>query len=73
MQFPPFLLFLLQIYNRMLSNFDLDEISEHYGLHLNSVIIKDKLKAISPKTGNFIINLESSIAQAGMGATGWHS
>jgi hypothetical protein len=49
----------------MLSNFDLDEILEHYGLHLNPVIIKDELKAISPKTGR--------VAQAGMGVTGWHS
>ena len=39
----------------MLTNFDLDDISEHYGFPLNGVVMKDELK-----TGNYIVNLESS-------------
>jgi hypothetical protein len=44
----------------MLSNFDLEELSEHYGFPLTQVLMKDKMKAIAPKSGNFIINLQSS-------------
>ena len=44
----------------MLSNFDLEDLSEHYGFGLNSVLMKDELKTISPKSGNYIINLQSS-------------
>ena len=44
----------------MLTNFDLEDLSEHYGFGLNSVLMKDELKAISPRNGNYIVNLESS-------------
>ena len=44
----------------MLTNFDLDDISEHYGFTLNAVVMKDELKTLSPKNGNYIVNLESS-------------
>jgi hypothetical protein len=45
----------------MLSNFDLEELSEHYGFPLNSVVMKDEMKSLkSPKNGNYIINLQSS-------------
>jgi hypothetical protein len=44
----------------MLSNFDLEEFSEHYGFALNSVKMKDEMKAIPAKSGNYIINLQSS-------------
>jgi hypothetical protein len=44
----------------MLSNFDLEELSEHYGFPLTQVLMKDELKAIPPKSGNYIINLQSS-------------
>ena len=44
----------------MLTNFDLDDISKHYGFTLNAVVMKDELKTLSPKNGNYIINLESS-------------
>ena len=44
----------------MLTNFELDDISENYGFSLNSVVMKDELRTISPKNGNYIINLESS-------------
>jgi hypothetical protein len=41
----------------MLSNFDLEKLSKHYGFALNSVKMKDEMKAIPAKGGNFIINL----------------
>ena len=44
----------------MLTNFDLDEISEHYDFPLFQIVMKDELKTLSPKNGNYIINLESS-------------
>ena len=44
----------------MLSNFELEDISEHYGFPLTQVLMKDELKSISPKNGSYIINLESS-------------
>jgi hypothetical protein len=45
----------------MLSNFDLEELLEHYGFPLNSVIMKDEMKSLKPpKNGNYIINLQSS-------------
>jgi hypothetical protein len=50
----------IPIYNTMLSNFDLEELSEHYGFPLSKVLMKDELKVVPPKSGNFIINLQSS-------------
>ena len=44
----------------MLTNFDIENISEHYGFTLNAVVMKDELKTLSPKNGNYIVNLESS-------------
>ncbi len=45
----------------MLSNFDLEELSEHYGFPLNSVVMKDEMKSLKPpKNANYIINLQSS-------------
>ena len=44
----------------MLSNFDLEDIAENYGFTLNSISMKNELKTISPKNGNYIVNLESS-------------
>ena len=43
----------------MLSNFDLEEIAQHYGFSL-TVLMKDELVNHKPKSGNYIINLESS-------------
>jgi hypothetical protein len=44
----------------MLSNFDLEELSEHYGFALNSVKMKDEMKATPAKSGNYIRNPQSS-------------
>jgi hypothetical protein len=44
----------------MLSNFDLEELSEDYGFGLKTVVMKDELKAIPAKSGNYIVNLQSS-------------
>jgi hypothetical protein len=44
----------------MLSNFDLEDLSEHYGFALNSAKMNDEMKAIPAKSGNCIINLQSS-------------
>ena len=44
----------------MLSNFEIEEIAEHYGFALNTIVMKDELKTLSPKDGNYIVNLESS-------------
>jgi hypothetical protein len=50
----------------MLSNFDIEALSEHYGFPLNSVVMKDELKSLkSVKNGNYIVNLESSNAGNG--------
>jgi hypothetical protein len=53
----------------MLSNFDLEEIAQHYGFPL-TVLMKDELKSHKPKTGNYIINLQSSTSGNG---THWMS
>jgi hypothetical protein len=45
----------------MLSNFDLEGLSEHYGFPLTQVLMKDELKSLKhSKNGNYIINLQSS-------------
>ena len=44
----------------MLSNFDIEEIAEHYGFALNAVEMKDEMKTLSPKNGGYIVNLQSS-------------
>ena len=44
----------------MLSNFDIEEIAEHYGFALNAIVMKDEMKTLSPKNGGYIVNLESS-------------
>jgi hypothetical protein len=44
----------------MLTNFDIDDLSEHYGFPLSQIVMKDELKTISPKNGNYIVDLESS-------------
>ena len=44
----------------MLTNFELEDIAENYEFMLNSVLMKDELHTISPKNGNYVINLESS-------------
>jgi hypothetical protein len=45
----------------MLSNFNLEDLSEHYGFPLTQVLMKDEMKSLkSSKTGNYIINLQSS-------------
>jgi hypothetical protein len=45
----------------MLSNFDLEELPEHYGLPLTQVLMKDEMKSLKPpKNGNYIVNLQSS-------------
>ena len=43
----------------MLNNFELEEISQHYGFNL-TVLMKDELVNYKPKNENYIINLESS-------------
>jgi hypothetical protein len=43
----------------MLSNFELEHIAQHYGFSL-TVLMKDELVNHKPKSGNYIINLESS-------------
>ena len=43
----------------MLNNFELDEIAKNYGFDL-TVLMKDELIDIKPKSGYYIINLESS-------------
>jgi hypothetical protein len=50
----------------MLNNYELDEIANHYGMTLNDVVMKDEMKSITPRNGNYIINLQSSTA--GMGS-----
>jgi hypothetical protein len=45
----------------MLSNFDLEDLSEHYGFPLSKVLMKDELKSLkASKNANYIINLQSS-------------
>jgi hypothetical protein len=53
----------------MLSNFDLDRIAQYYGFPI-SVLMKDELKNHKLKSGNYIINLESSTSGSG---THWMS
>jgi hypothetical protein len=49
----------------MLNNFELDEISQNYGMNLNAVVMKDELKNLPVKNGNYIINLQSSTQGGG--------
>jgi hypothetical protein len=45
----------------MLSNFDLEELSEHYGFPLTKVLMKDEMKSLNAsKNANYIINFQSS-------------
>jgi hypothetical protein len=44
----------------MLTNYELEEIANHYGMALNDVVMKDEMKSITPRNGNYIINLQSS-------------
>jgi len=44
----------------MLSNIELEELADNYGVSLNTIVMKDELKGIQPRNGNFIINLQSS-------------
>jgi hypothetical protein len=44
----------------MLTNFELEDIANHYGLNLNAIVMKDELKNYQPRNGNYIINLQSS-------------
>jgi hypothetical protein len=53
----------------MLSNFDLEHIAQHYGFPL-IVLMKDELVNHKPKSGNYIINLQSSTSGSG---THWMS
>ncbi len=48
----------------MLSNFDLEHIAHHYGFPI-SILMKDELVNLKPKSGNYIINLESSTSGNG--------
>jgi hypothetical protein len=48
----------------MLSNFELEEISNHYDFNL-TVLMKDELVNYKPENGNYIINLESSTSGDG--------
>jgi hypothetical protein len=48
----------------MLSNFDLEHIAQHYNFPL-VVLMKDELVNHKPKSGNYIINLESSTTGSG--------
>ena len=43
----------------MLTNYDLEELCDHYDIPLNGIYMKDQLPK-TPKNGNYIINLESS-------------
>ena len=44
----------------MLNNFEIEEIANQYGMDLNAVVMKDELKKLPAKNGNYIINLQSS-------------
>jgi hypothetical protein len=46
-------------YSTMLNNFELEEIAQYYGFPL-TVLMKDELVNLKPKSGNYIINLQSS-------------
>jgi hypothetical protein len=39
----------------MLSNFDIEALSDHCGFALNSVIMKDELKSLHGKFGNYMV------------------
>jgi hypothetical protein len=43
----------------MLTNVDISKISQRYGFPLGAVVMKDELINIKPKSGNYIINLQS--------------
>jgi hypothetical protein len=58
---PPLAFIYIPICNSMLSNFDLEELSEHFGFPLSQVLMKDEMKSLkSSKNGNYIINLQAS-------------
>ena len=43
----------------MLSNFDIEEIANHYNVDV-TIVMKDEFKNMKPISTNYIINLESS-------------
>ena len=43
----------------MLSNFDIEDIANHYNINV-IIVMKDELKNMRCTSGNYIINLESS-------------
>lgn len=49
----------------LLTNFDLENIYKKLNLNLNAVLNKDLLKNITPKEGNYIINLQNSYVGSG--------
>ena len=49
----------------MTSNIDLVKLAKHYKVNLNGVYMKDELVGLTPKLGNYIINLESTTANGG--------
>jgi hypothetical protein len=57
------------IYSIMLSNFELEDIAQHYNFPL-TVLMKNELVNHKPKSGNYIINLQSSTSGNG---THWMS
>ena len=44
----------------MTSNIDLAKLAKHYKVNLNGVYMKDELVGLTPKLGNYIINLQST-------------
>ncbi len=44
----------------MLTNVDITEIADNYGFQLSGVYMKDELRNIPAKSGNYVINLQSS-------------
>jgi hypothetical protein len=44
----------------MLTNVDISEIAQRYGFPLSAMVMKDQLRNIKPKSGNYIIYLQSS-------------
>lgn len=49
----------------LLTNFDLEELYNKLNINLNAVLNKDLLKNITPKEGNYIINLQNSYVGSG--------
>lgn len=49
----------------LLTNFNLEELYKKLNLNLNAVLNKDLLKNITPKEGNYIINLQNSYSGSG--------